>query len=340
MRTRLTPVILLLSLLATTVCHATDAIVLKGAGATFPYPLYAKWFADYGKIDPELAFDYQKLGSGGGIREIMARTVDFGASDKFLSDAELQAAPGKLLHIPTVMGAVAIVYNLPGIAGKLKLTPDVLADLFLGKITRWNDARIVTLNRGVNIPDQPVTVVRRSDGSGTTSILTDYLSEVNRDWAARVGKGTTVPWPVGIGAKGSDGIVAELQRTPYSISYVELAYALENQLPFAALRNRNGKFVNPSILTTRAAAVGALKRIPADYRISLVNQPGKDAYPIVGFTWLLVYQQQADHLKGKKLVDFLEWQLRKGEKLTPTLLYTPLPKALADRVDKTIRSIN
>jgi phosphate transport system substrate-binding protein len=313
--------------------------LINGAGATFPYPLYSKWFSEYAKIDPSVKFNYQSIGSGGGIKQITAQTVDFGASDKFLSDEELKAAPGKLLHIPTVMGAVVVTYNLPGIAKGLKLNSEDVANIFLGKITRWNDKRIADDNPGVNLPDKAIIVVHRSDGSGTTSIFTDYLAGVNGEWAKSVGKGASVKWPVGLGGKGNEGVAGQIKTTRYTIGYVELAYAFENKLPFATLKNKAGSWVEPSIQTTSAAAA-AVKHMPADYRISLVNQPGKDAYPITGFTWLLVYQDQKDKTKGKKLVEFLNWSLHKGQKMAAPMLYAPLPESVLKMVEKTIKTIN
>jgi phosphate transport system substrate-binding protein len=313
--------------------------LINGAGATFPYPLYSKWFSEYAKIDRSVKFNYQSIGSGGGIKQITAQTVDFGASDKFLSDAELQAAPGKLLHIPTVMGAVVVTYNLPGIAKGLKLSSEDVANIFLGKITKWNDKKIADDNPGVTLPDKAIIVVHRSDGSGTTSIFTDYLSAVNQEWSARVGKGASVKWPVGLGGKGNEGVAGQVKNTQFSIGYVELAYAVENKLPFAFLKNKEGQFVEPTIKSISAAAAGAVKHMPADYRISLVNQPGKETYPVVGFTWLLVYEQQKDRVKGQKVAEFLKWSLHNGQKMAAPLLYAPLPENVVKMVDKTIRGI-
>lgn len=313
--------------------------LINGAGATFPYPLYSKWFSEYAKIDKSVKFNYQSIGSGGGVKQITAQTVDFGASDAFLSDKELAAAPGKLLHIPTVMGSVVVTYNLPGVPKGLKLKVEDVADIFLGKITKWNDPRIADDNKGVNLPNAPIIVVHRSDGSGTTSIFTDFLSGVSNEWQTRVGQGKSVKWPVGLGGKGNEGVAGQVKTTRNSIGYVELAYAFENKLPFATLKNKSGNWVEPSIQTTSAAAAGAIKNMPADYRISLVNQPGKDAYPIVGFTWLLVYQDQKDKVKGKKLVEFLNWSLHKGEKMAAPMLYAPLPANVVKMVEKTIKSI-
>jgi phosphate transport system substrate-binding protein len=319
---------------------ASAESLINGAGATFPYPLYSKWFSEYAKIDTSVKFNYQSIGSGGGIKQITAQTVDFGASDKFLSDAELKAAPGKLLHIPTVMGAVVVTYNIPGVAKGLKLNSEDVANIYLGKITKWNDKRIADDNPGVNLPDKAIIVVHRSDGSGTTSIFTDYLSGVNADWGQKVGKGASVKWPVGLGGKGNEGVAGQIKTTQYTIGYVELAYAFENKLPYATLKNKAGSWVEPSIQTTSAAAAAAVKNMPADYRISLVNQPAKDAYPIVGFTWLLVYQDQKDKVKGKKLVEFLGWSLHKGQKMAPPMLYAPLPESVVKMVEKTIKTIN
>ncbi len=318
---------------------ASAESLINGAGATFPYPLYSKWFSEYAKVDPTVKFNYQSIGSGGGIKQITAQTVDFGASDKFLSDAELKAAPGKLLHIPTVMGAVVVTYNIPGVPKGLKLKVDAVADIFLGKITKWNDPRIADDNPGVKLPDQAIVVVHRSDGSGTTSIFTDFLSGVSAEWKSKVGTGASVKWPVGLGGKGNEGVAGQVKNTNYTIGYVELAYAFENKLAFATLKNKSGHWVEPSIKSTSAAAAAAVKHMPADYRISLVNQPGQDAYPIVGFTWLLVYEQQKDKVKGQKLVDFLNWSMTKGQKMAAPLLYAPLPESVEKMVVKTIKTI-
>ncbi len=327
----------LLALTLTSLASAESLI--NGAGATFPYPLYSKWFSEYAKIDPSVKFNYQSIGSGGGIKQITAQTVDFGASDKFLSDAELKGAPGKLIHIPTVMGAVVVTYNVPGVPSGLKLSSEDVADIFLGRITKWNDPKITNDNPGVKIPDKPIVVVHRSDGSGTTSIFTDYLASVNKEWAAKVGKGASVKWPVGLGGKGNEGVAGQVKNIQYSIGYVELAYAFENKLPYASLKNSEGQFIAPSIKSISAAAAGAAKQMPADYRISLVNQPGKESYPVVGFTWLLVYQQQKDKVKGQKLVEFLKWSLHNGQKMAAPLLYAPLPANVVKMVDKTIKEI-
>ena len=338
-RIRKTVMALALVSLGISAGQASAETLINGAGATFPYPLYSKWFNEYAKVDQSVKFNYQSIGSGGGIKQITAQTVDFGASDKFLTDKELQAAPGKLVHIPTVMGAVVVTYNLPGVAKGVKLNSEDVANIYLGKITMWNDPKIADDNKGVTLPAKPIIVVHRSDGSGTTAIFTDYLTGINAEWAQRVGMGASVKWPVGLGGKGNEGVAGQVKTTPYSIGYVELAYAFENKLPYAFLKNKAGVFVEPSIQSTSAAAAAAAKQMPADYRISLVNQPGKDAYPVVGFTWLLVYEQQKDALKGKKMVEFLTWSMTKGQKMAAPMLYAPLPENVVKMVQKTIKTI-
>lgn len=330
---------LILLVVSSAAGQASAGTVLEGAGATFPYPLYSKWFRDYAAINPNVSFNYDAVGSGGGVRRILDQAADFGASDVYLTDEELKGAPAKLLHIPTVMGAVAVTYNLPGIGSGLKLTSDVLAGIYLGKITRWDDPLLSEQNPALKLPDEPITVVYRSDRSGTSSIFTDYLSNVNAEWDKKIGKGVNLDWPAGVGAKGSSGVVRQIMDTPYTVGYVEIAYALENGLASAQLKNKSGRFVKPTMLATRAAAVSAMKKMKDDYRISLVNQPAQNAYPIVGLTWLLVYQQQKDAERGKMLVEFLKWELKHAEKMTTTLYYTPLPKKLAVMVEKTINSI-
>lgn len=309
---------------------------ITGAGATFPYPLYSRWFSEYRKVDSSVQFNYQSIGSGGGQRQVLAGTVDFGASDAPMSDEMLAQAKGKILHIPTVGGAVAVAYNLPG-KPELKLDADTLASIFLGRITKWNDAKLAALNPGVKLPEMDIVVVHRSDGSGTTYIFTDYLSSVNRDWSEQVGRGTAVKWPVGLGAKGNEGVTGQIRNIPGAIGYIELAYAIQNQLPVASIKNSSGNFVRPSAETVTAALATAT--VPDDFRFSVVNAPGPDAYPISGATWLLVYEQQSDPAKGKKLVEFLRWALTEGEKFAAELHYAPLPENLQKRVLKTIEGI-
>lgn len=315
---------------------------LTGAGATFPYPIYSKWFNDYAQLKG-VKINYQSIGSGGGIRQLSEQTVDFGASDAPMSDDEMSKAKGgKVLHFPTVLGAVVITYQVPGVTAPLNLTGDVVADIFLGKIVKWNDARIATLNRGVRLPEQDILVAHRSDGSGTSFIFTDYLSTVSPSWKAGPGKGKEVQWPVGIGAKGNEGVAGLVKQTPGSIGYVELAYARQNKLPYAALRNADGKFVQPTIESVTEAAAGASKRLPrtTDYRISIVNAPGKGAYPIASFTWLLVYQNMPDAGKAKQLVDFLHWAYRNGEKSAASLDYAPLPRSMIAQLEKRLATVN
>ncbi len=312
--------------------------LMNGAGATFPYPIYSKWFDEYAKVDQGVRFNYQSIGSGGGIRQITARTVDFGASDGPMSDAQLQKAPGELFHIPTVIGAVVATYNLPG-NPRLRFTPDLLADIFLGKITKWNDSRLAAANPGVTLPDQSIIVVHRSDGSGTTYIWVDYLSKVSKEWAEKVGRATSVNWPVGLGGKGNEGVAGQIKNTAGALGYVELAYAIKNHLPAAAVKNQAGKFVEPSIASTTAAAAGAAKDMPADFRVSLTNPPGEHAYPIASFTWLLVYKDQPDEMKGKKLVKFLWWMIHDGQKYTADLLYAPLPPQVVKQIEAKLSHI-
>lgn len=313
---------------------------LTGAGATFPYPLYSKWFDVYNQ-QKSVKINYQAVGSGAGIQQMTARTVDFGASDAPMSDSQLQAAPG-ILHIPTVAGAVAISYNLQGVDSGLKMSPDVLSGIYLGQITKWNDPKIVALNPGAKLPDQSIAVVHRSDGSGTTNIFTGYLSAVSPDWKSKVGQSTSVNWPVGLGGQGNPGVAGLVKQTPGAIGYVELAYVIQNKLPFFLMQNQAGEFVEPSIASTQAAATAAFAQTPppADLRISIVNAPGKDSYPIAGFTYMLVYQNQTDPAKGKALVDFLWWATHDGESYAKDLLYVPLTPELTAMDEAKIKSIS
>jgi phosphate transport system substrate-binding protein len=316
--------------------NASAQMMINGAGATFPYPIYSKWFDEYTKVDPSVRFNYQSIGSGGGQKQIMAQTVDFGASDGPMSDENLAKAPGKLLHIPTVAGAVVMSYNLPGNPA-LTFDGETVADIFLGKIKKWNDPKIAALNPGVKLPDNDVVVVHRSDGSGTTFIFTDYLSKVSPEWKQKVGNNTSVKWPAGIGAKGNEGVSGQVKQVPGAIGYVELIYALQNKMDFGQMKNAAGKVVKPSLESVTAALSTA--EIPDDFRFSMTNAPGPDAYPIAGATWLLVYQEQKDPAKGKKLVEFLKWALTKGEGMATTLDYAPLPDSVQQRVLKRISEI-
>ncbi|MDK2894954.1 MAG: phosphate transport system substrate-binding protein [Moorella sp. (in: firmicutes)] len=318
----------------------TKTITLNGAGASFPYPLYSKWIAEYRKVAPHVTIDYQSIGSGGGIKGITEQTVDFAGSDAPMTDEQLAKAAGQIFHIPTVMGAVVITYNLEGVKTGLKLTPEVISDIFLGKIKKWNDKAISSLNPDVKLPDKDITVVHRSDGSGTTNIFTDYLSNVSKEWQEKVGKGTSVEWPVGIGAKGNEGVAGTVKQTPGGIGYVELAYAVQNQLSYAFIKNQAGKFVEPTLETTTAAAAGAAANMPEDMRVSIVNAPGENAYPIAAYTYLLVYKDQKDKDKGTELVKFLWWAIHDGEKFAKDLLYAPLPDNVVKMAEAKIKQIN
>jgi phosphate transport system substrate-binding protein len=315
---------------------ASAQMAINGAGATFPYPIYSKWFDAYAKVDPSVRFNYQSIGSGGGQKQILAQTVDFGASDGPMSDDNLAKAPGKILHIPTVAGAVAITYNLPGNPA-LKLDGETIAGIYLGQIKKWNDPKLTALNAGVKLPDQDIVVVHRSDGSGTTFIFTDYLSKVSPEWKSKAGNNTSVNWPTGIGGKGNEGVSGQVKQTPGALGYVELIYAIQNKMPYADVKNSAGEFVKPTIESVTAALATA--DIPDDFRFSMTNAPGKDAYPICGATWLLVYQQPKDPAKGKKLVEFLKWALTDGEGMAKTLDYAPLPESVQQRVLKRIDEI-
>jgi phosphate transport system substrate-binding protein len=315
---------------------ASAQMMINGAGATFPYPIYSKWFDAYAQVDPSVRFNYQSIGSGGGQKQILAQTVDFGASDGPMSDDNLSKAPAKILHIPTVAGADVVAYNLPG-NPVLKLDADTIAGIFLGQIKKWNDGKITALNPGVSLPDQEIVVVHRSDGSGTTYIWTDYLSKISSEWKTKVGTNTSVNWPTGIGGKGNEGVAGQIKQTPGALGYVELIYAIQNKMPYADVKNATGKFVKPSLESITAAMATA--QIPEDFRFSITNAPGGDAYPICGATWLLVYEQQKDATKGKKLVEFLKWAQKDGEKMAKDLDYAPLPEALQARVLKRINEI-
>jgi phosphate transport system substrate-binding protein len=311
---------------------------LTGAGATFPNPIYQKWFSEYGKAHSDVQINYQSIGSGGGIRQVSEGTVDFGASDGPMSDEQLSAAKTKILHFPTVLGSVVPAYNVPGVAGEIKFTPDVLAGIFLGKIANWNSPLIAKANPGVKFPDQPIIVVHRSDGSGTTYIFTDYLSKVSSEWKDTVGKGTSPHWPVGLGGKGNEGVAGSVRQLPGSIGYVELIYAVQNKIPYGSVKNSSGVFMKASLESTTAAAASA-KSMPADFRVSITDAPGKDAYPISSFTWLLIPQTSKDAQKGKILADFLTWMVNDGQKMVADLSYAPLPTTVAEKVKAAIKQV-
>ncbi len=322
---------------------APAQVKLNGAGATFPYVIYSKWFDLYHQ-KTGVEVNYQSIGSGGGIKQVIEGTVDFGASDAPMTDEQLKQAAEKqgteILHIPTVMGAVVLTYNIPGVGQGLKLSPDVLAAIYLGEIVNWNDPKITALNTGVKLPDLPVTVVHRSDGSGTTNIFTDYLSKVSSNWQQRVGKGTSVSWPSGLGAKGNEGVAGMIKQSEGSIGYVELAYAVQNQLPYASLRNQAGSFVEPTFDAVSAAAAGAVPTMPEDLRVSITNASGKAAYPISGFTWLLIYKKMQNAEKMHTLQAFLRWAMTEGQTYAKDLYYAPLPKEVVKLCEKNIATIS
>ena len=312
---------------------------LNGAGATFPYPMYSKWFSEYNKLHSDVQINYQSIGSGGGIRQVLNGTVDFGASDGPMSDEQLAQAKTKILHIPTVLGAVVPAYNVPGISGEIKFTPEALAGIFLGKVQKWNDAAITQANPGVNFPDKPIIVIYRSDGSGTTFIFTDYLSKISKDWSNTVGKGTSVKWQIGMGGKGNEGVAGQIRQLQGSIGYVELVYAVENKITYGSIKNAAGNFVKASLDGVTEAAASSPK-MPADFRVSITNAPGKTAYPISSFTWLLIPVQAKDPKKGKIIADFLDWMASDGQKMTSQLSYAPLPQNVVEKVKAAIKQIH
>lgn len=323
-----------LALLAGSVTAHTQ---INGAGATFPNPIYSKWFSEYHKLHPDVQINYQPIGSGGGIQQVSVGTVDFGASDVGMTDAQLKAAKTPIQLIPTVMGSVVPAYNIPGVKEDLKFTPDVLANIFLGKITNWNDPAIQKINPDVKLPNQTINVVHRSDGSGTTGVFTDYLSKVSPEWKSTVGSGTSVKWPVGIGGKGNEGVAGTIRSVDGAIGYVELIYALSNKITFGSVKNKAGVFMKANLENTSAAANGV--KIPDDYRVSITNSPNKDAYPIATFTWLLIPKKPSDPNKGKVIKDFLAWMIDDGQKMVEQLDYAPLPTDLQARVKKTISTL-
>jgi phosphate transport system substrate-binding protein len=314
------------ALLALPAATATaQNVQINGAGATFPYPIYSKWFAEYNKLHPEVAINYQSIGSGGGIRQLTNQTVFFGASDGPMTSEQQQAAAGRVLHLPTVLGGVVPVYNIPGVTGELKFTGTVIADIVLGKITKWNNGAIAALNPGVPLPDLDVTVAHRSDGSGTTYIFVDYLSKVSPEFKSKVGVATAVNWPVGVGGKGNEGVAGLVKQTPGSFGYVELIYAIQNKIPYGSVQNMDGEFVKSSLESVTAAASVAAKQMPKDFRVSITNAPGKGVYPISSFTWILLYESPSDKQRSKIMVDFMKWALTDGQKFAAELGYAPLP---------------
>ena len=314
------------------------AQLINGAGATFPYPIYSKWFDEFHKKHPEAEINYQSIGSGGGIRQVLEGTVDFGASDGPMTDEQLSQAKTPILHLPTVLGAVVATYNLPGVQ-KLKLTPEALTGIFLGKITAWDDPALVKENPGVSLPAVPIVPVHRSDGSGTSFVFSDYLAKVSPEWEKTVGRGTSVNWPVGIGGKGNEGVTGLVKQTPNSIGYVELVYALQNNLAYADVRNRAGRYVPPSLASVTAAAAAAAAKMPEDFRVSITDAPSPDAYPISSFTWLLIPSRIADKTKGDIMKQFLAWMLSDGQAMTTPLNYAPLPPAVIEMERRAIDQI-
>ena len=314
---------------------------LTGAGATFPYPIYSKWMAEYHTLHPDVEINYQPIGSGGGIRQFTDHTVDFGASDGPMTDAQIQAVNGDVYHIPTVLGSVVPTYNIPGVTAQLRFTGEVLAGIFLGQITKWNDSRLTALNPGVNLPDQDIVVAHRSDGSGTTYIWSDYLSKVSPDWAQRVGKGTSVNWPVGLGGQGNPGVANLVKQTPGCLGYVELIYAIQNRIGYGLVRNKAGNWIEASLQTTTNAAAAAVASLDAntDFRVSITDAEGPQAYPIASFTWLLLPKQMTDLPKARALLDFVWWAVHDGERYTTDLAYAPLPARVVQLEEQRLKSI-
>jgi phosphate transport system substrate-binding protein len=314
-------------------------MLINGAGATFPYPIYSKWFDEYVKVDPSVRFNYQSIGSGGGIKALRDNTVNFGASDAPLSDSQLRQMPTPVLHFPTVMGAVVLAYNLPRIKYQIKLSGPVIADIFLGKVVKWSDPEITALNPGVAFPDDPIVTAHRSDGSGTSYIFSDYLSKVSPEWSSKVGKGTSLKWPVGLGGKGNEGVTGVVQQTSGSLGYVELIYALTNHIPFALVKNHDGDWINATLEGVTAAAAATAANMPDDFRVSITDAPGPQAYPLSSFTYFLVYRNQTDKAKGEALVKFLKWGLSTGQSYAGGLNYAPLPQAVVAKEVKQIDKI-
>jgi phosphate transport system substrate-binding protein len=315
----------------------TETIAINGAGATFPFPLYSKWMDSYNRLRPNVKINYQSIGSGGGIRQITAGTVDFGASDTPMTEDEIQKAPRKILHIPTTLGAVVITYNLEGVSGPLRLTPETLANIYLGKTKRWNAPEIAKENQGLNLPAKDIAVVYRSDGSGTTAVFTDYLVKVSPEFKQRVGQGKSVKWPVGLGAKGNEGVTGQVKTTPNTIGYVELVYASQNKMAVAQLKNASGNFITPSIAATTAAAAGV--DLPAELHASVTNAAGENAYPISAYTYLLVFEDLVDPVKGPAMADFMWWAIHDGQKDCESLGYAPLPASVVKQVEASLKSL-
>jgi phosphate transport system substrate-binding protein len=332
-------VVLLLASLACNNNGGSGSVTLQGAGASFPSPLYQKWLSEYGKIHANVKIDYQSIGSGGGIKQLKEQTVDFGASDAPMTDADLKSAPGEIVHVPTVLGAVVITYNLEGMKQPLRFSPEALSDIFLGKIKKWNDPKIAADNPGVTLPTSDITVIHRSDSSGTSAVFTDYLSRVSAEWKEKVGAGVSPSWPTGIGGKGNEGVTGQVKNTPNTIGYIELVYAVKNNLPVAHIKNASGNFIEPSIDAVTAAASASAASMPDDLRVSITNAAGAQAYPISSYTYILVYKNQKDAAKGKALVDFLWWGIHDGETFGKELQYAPLPPDIVKKAETKINSV-
>ena len=322
---------------------AQNPLLINGAGATFPYPIYSKWFDEFHKKNPNIEINYQSVGSGAGIKQVTEGTVDFGASDGPMNDDQIKAFHDKrgvnILHFPTVLGADVPTYNVPGVTAALNFTPEALAGIFLKKISKWNDPAIADANKGVNLPANEIVVVHRSDGSGTTYIWTDYLSKVSEEWKSKVNKGTSVNWPVGLGGKGNEGVTEQIKQTPNSIGYVELIYAIQNKVPYGAVKNSSGNFIKADLASVSEAAAGAAKDMPDDFRVSITNAPGKNAYPISSFTWLLIPEKFQDTNKRDAIKNMLTWALSDGQNFTEALSYAKLPKEVVEKEKKAISKI-
>lgn len=339
---KLTSMLLCLGLMASGSLSWADALLINGAGATFPYPIYSKWFDEFHKINADDQFNYQSIGSGGGIRQIQAKTVDFGASDGPMSDEQLNAVKNlgrSILHFPTVLGGVVPIYNIEGVNDKINFTQRAISEIYLGKITNWNDPEIQSSNPDLKLPSAQIVVVHRSDGSGTSYCWTDFLSKINPEWKSKVGKGTAVNWPTGLGGKGNEGVAGLVKQTPNSIGYVELIYASQNNMTYGRLQNSSGKFVNCTLASVSEAAASVANKMPADFRVSITNPPGADAYPAATFTWLLIYQVQSNKEKGQALVQFLKWMLADGQKFAEQLGYAPLPPQVVELEKSAIEKI-
>ena len=314
-------------------------VLITGAGATFPAPIYSKWFDQYHKMFPQIQINYQPVGSGGGVRQISEGTVDFGASDMPMTDEQIKAAKTKVLHFPTVLGAVVPTYNVPGLTQEINFSPEALTGIFLGKITKWNDPELKKANPGVNLPDKDIVLIHRSDASGTTFVWVDYLAKVSPEWKSKVGVNSAVNWPVGLGGKGNEGVAGLIKQTPYSLGYVELVYAVQNKMGYGKVRNSSGAFMKADLASVTAAAAGAAKAMPPDFRVSITNAPGKDAYPISSFTWLLIPSKIQDPAKKKVMKEFLQWMLADGQKMVEPLTYAQLPKEVVAMEQKALSGI-